>query len=218
MIFFTLIKLVFALTFINIMIAGGNVSAATNVNKPLVPPFDIEHFKPKKENAQLYGDYRKKWNRLSGFELSSLHWNQFVAVFINQAEDVYRNNYIQYLRTSQDDWDEDEDEDEREDEIREDTVYKTYPIGTILAKEGFDSSLGKPGTPIFISMMLKQPNGYDPEFGDWQYLKYSADGTTLVSGKASDPNIKAQCGACHLNVSERDFVFSTFYTGNIEKH
>lgn len=178
------------------------------------PPFDIEQFKPSSDNKTLYGDYRRKWNRLSGFELSSLHWNQFVAVFINQSEDVYRNNYIEYLRTSQDDWD-DEDEDEEETETV--SKFKPYPVGTIVVKEGFDSSQGKPGEALFISIMKKREKGFDTANGDWEYMQFDPRGKTMLKGKATKANVQAQCAGCHLNVADRDYVFSTFYTGKIDR-
>lgn len=192
----------------------GSFGAAVAKTKTPKPPFDIEQFRPAKENKDLYGDYRSNWRRLSGFELSSLHWNQFVAVFINQSEEIYRNNYIEYLRSSQDDWD-DEDEDEEETETT--SQFKAYPVGTIVAKEGFDSSEGKPGNATFISIMRKREKGFDSANGDWEYLQFDANGQTLLKGKATQTNVQTQCAACHVNVADRDYVFSTFYTGKINK-
>lgn len=180
------------------------------------PPFNIEQFKPSKENTKLYGEYRRKWHRLSGFELSSLHWNQFVSIFINQSPNIYRNNYLEYLRSSQDDWDDDWD-DEDEEGKQTQSKFKAYPVGTVIAKEGFDSSKGKPGNALFISIMRKREKGYDSANGDWEYLQFDPNGQTLLKGKATQKDVQAQCASCHLNVADRDFIFSSFYTGSIEK-
>lgn len=173
-------------------------------------PFNISQFKATKANQALYGDYRKKWLRMSGFELSSLHWNQFVAVFINDNPEVYRNNYLEYLRTSQDYDDEGEDEEE---ETTPKSNFKAYPAGTLLAKEGYTSHQGKPGDPTFLVIMKKHPNGFDDENGNWEYMQFSTDGQTLMRGKASDPKVKVLCSGCHLNVADRDYVFGTFFSG-----
>lgn len=174
-----------------------------------IKPFNIEIFKASKENKALYHDYRTKWLRVTGFELSSLHWNQFVAVFINQAPEIYRNNYLEFLRTSQDDYDEDDDEEDGGGPVK----YKKYPVGTLIAKEGFSSQHGKPGDPTFLVIMKKHKPGYDPKYGDWEYMQFTADGTTMLRGKSSDPAVNKACAACHINVADRDFVFSSYYSG-----
>jgi hypothetical protein len=174
-------------------------------------PFKISQFKVSKENIGLYGDYRSKWLRMSGFELSTLHWNQFVAIFVNQSSDVYRANYIEYLRTSQDDYDEvDEEEDEKGNVI---SKYKKYPPGTMLAKEGFNSHQGKPGDPTFLVIMKKHEAGYDTANGNWEYMQFAVDGTSLLRGKGSDPAVMKLCAGCHTNVADRDYVFSSFFSG-----
>jgi hypothetical protein len=178
-------------------------------------PFDIAQFEPSKENKALYNDYRKTWLRLTGFELSSLHWNQFIAVFINQSPDIYRKNHIEYLRTSQDDWDDDDEDEEEEGSGAEKNNYKTYPVGTMIAKEGYTSDKGKPGDPTFLVIMKKREPGYDPKSGNWEYMKFTTDGKTLLRGKGSEPHIMAECANCHINVAERDYIFTTFFSGTI---
>jgi hypothetical protein len=172
-------------------------------------PFNITQFKASKPNAALYKDYRKNWARVTGFELSSLHWNQFVAVFINQSADIYRKNHIEYLRTSQDDWDDDEEEETTK------KGYTSYPVGTTIVKEGYTSHEGKPGAPLFLVLMKKHKAGYDAKYGNWEYMKFSTDGTTLLQGKSSDPQVMIECTNCHMNVAERDHVFGTFFTGTV---
>lgn len=175
-------------------------------------PFSVNHFVAKKDNAALYDSYRTKWNRMSGFELSSLHWNQFVAVFINQGMNVYRNNYVEYLRTSQDDYDEDDEEEGEDGEPI--SRYKSYAEGTIIAKEGFTSHEGIPSKPTFLVLMKKREKGYDTANGNWEYMQFAPDGTTMLRGKGSDPAITKQCSGCHINVSDRDYVFSSIFSGS----
>ena len=175
-------------------------------------PFAMAIFNPSKANIPLYGDYRAKWSRMTGFELSSLHWNQFVAIFINQSPEVYRNNYVEYLRTSQDDYDEEEDEDENGDP--KPSKFKQYPVGTMLAKEGYSSHKGKPGEPTFLVIMKKREKGYDPASGNWEYMQFAPDGTTMLRGKGSEPTIAKLCSGCHINVADRDYIFSSFFSGS----
>ena len=108
-------------------------------------PFDVQLFSSSKDFPNLYENYRKDWVRLTGFELSALHWSQFVTVFINKSPKVYSHNYYESVRAY---------EDEDEDEVAE-INYLTYPVGTIVAKEGFMSHKGMPGAPLFIVFMKK---------------------------------------------------------------
>jgi hypothetical protein len=191
--------------------AFNTIAFAKEENKErYADPFNVSLFSPAKDYPELYGNYRKNWLRLTGFELSSLHWNQFVAVFINQAPEVYRNNYLEYIKTSQDDYDEDEDEDEE----TETSQYMNYPIGTMLAKEGFMSHQGKPSDPTFLVVMRKNKPGYDAKYGDWQYFKFATDGTTLLQGNSQNPAVMSECAGCHINVAERDYIFTSFYSAN----
>lgn len=195
------------------LLAGLWFATPALAKDPLQNPFGITQFKASKENKALYGKYRKRWQRMTGFELSSLHWNQFVAVFINQSPEVYRANYVEYLRTSQDDYD---DWDEDEEEGTPTNNFKSYPVGTIVAKEGFTSHEGKPGLPTFLVLMKKHPKGYDDANGNWEYLKFAPDGQELLKGSAKDPRVMAECAGCHINVADRDYIFSTFLSGTMK--
>ena len=205
------IPLVSALLVTTMLVIPGSTKAANKSR--LTNPFNVVQFKAKPENKELYGNYRKQWLRLTGFELSALHWQQFVAVFINQHPEIYRNNYLEYLRDSQDDWDDEDEEDEEE--ARPKGSFKQYPPGTIVAKEGFASHSGKPGEPLFLVLMKKHKPGYDNQNGNWEYLKFAPDGSELLRGSAKDPAVHAECAACHINVAERDYIFTTFFSGTI---
>ena len=36
-------------------------------------------------------DYRHTWLRLTGFDFSGLHWNQFVVIYVNKGAEIYKN-------------------------------------------------------------------------------------------------------------------------------
>jgi len=167
-------------------------------------PFNVYPFKIPEVYQQALAGYRTGWQRVTGFEHSGLHWQQFIAVYINQGANVYANNYAEYLRLYQD-----ADEDET-DELT--PAFKTYQPGTIVLKENFGASNGSPDTPLTITMMLKREPGYDPQYGDWQYVQFDKNAEIILSGKAQDPMVKPMCGNCHMNIAERDYIFANFYS------
>ncbi|MFT4925984.1 MAG: hypothetical protein ACI8WB_002079, partial [Phenylobacterium sp.] len=111
-----------------------------------------------------------------------------------------------------DDYDEDEEEEDDDGEVV--SKFKSYPVGTMIAKEGFTSHQGKPGDPTFLVIMKKHKKGYDPTNGNWEYMQFTTDGKTMLRGKGSDPAITTQCAGCHINVADRDFVFSSVFSGS----
>lgn len=167
-------------------------------------PFGIYPFQlPEKYQSELK-DYRTQWDRLTGFEHSGLHWQQFIAVFINKDAGVYENNYSEYLRYYQDS---EEDEDEAEE-----PAFKPYSPGTIVLKENFDASSGTPHVPLSVTMMIKREPGYDSASGDWQYVQFDKSGKIILDGNAQDDVVNSTCAACHSNISDRDYVFANFYS------
>jgi hypothetical protein len=168
-------------------------------------PFSIYPFKvPEKYQATL-NDYRTDWTRLSGFQYSGLHWKQFIVIYINQDEKIYANNYRENLRYYE------ELEELDEDELVE-PRYKKYSPGTIVLKENFAVENGSPGLPISVTMMIKREKAFDTKHGDWEYVQFDPQGNIAISGKASDPAVNAVCSSCHVNIEERDFIFTNFYT------
>lgn len=90
-------------------------------------PYKKSDFTIPKEYSKIINDYPKNWHRLSGYEYSALHWEQFVVVYINNKTDTYLNNHYEFMRIYE------EDLDPEEDEIN----YKKYVVGTIILKESF---------------------------------------------------------------------------------
>lgn len=170
-------------------------------------PFSNYPFKVPARYQSIIDDYRETWTRLSGFEYSGLHWKQFMVVYINREAKVYANNYREKLRYMEEleEYDEDEDEVQTPD-------YKLYTPGTIVLKENFTVKNGAPGLPVSVTMMIKHKPGYDPKHGDWEYAQFDPDGNITVSGKHTDPAVDALCSSCHVNIKERDYIFTSFYT------
>lgn len=74
-----------------------------------------------------------------------------------------------------------------------------YPVGALLVKDNHMPD----GQLAAITLMLKMPEGYYPEGGDWFWAKYLPDGTVEAAGKV------AACAACHAQAKAQDYVFST---------
>ena len=174
-------------------------------------PFGVYPFESPKKYAEQLKDYRDSWTRLTGFEHSGLHWQQFVVVFINKDADVYEHNYKEYLRYYQD-YDEDEDEDEIEP-----PQFKSYSPGTIILKENFASGEGIPNNGISVTLMIKREAGFDSANGDWEYVQYSKNGDLMVAGSSQDPVVKEVCASCHLNIADRDYVFANIFSKRLDK-
>ena len=164
-------------------------------------PRHIKMFDTPPAYAEQLGDYRRRWERLTGFEYSGLHWNQFIMVYTNLGGEVYQNNYLEFMR-----WYEDPDE---PDNLPQ---YQPYPVGTVMLKENFLAEGGKPTQATTVTAMIKQPPGYAPEAGDWEYLQFDAAGRIIVAGRGDDPAIHALCADCHHNMAERDYIFSQIYS------
>ncbi|WP_199611673.1 cytochrome P460 family protein [Flocculibacter collagenilyticus] len=169
-------------------------------------PFGIYPFKIPKEYEQQLKDYRTSWQRMSGFEYSGLHWQQFITIFVKGSTKTYENNYMEYLQFYQD-YDEDEDE-----EDVEKPKFMKYEPGSIVLKENFSAASGTPNDAISVTMMIKHKPGYSPEYGDWEYVQFSKEGQIMLAGKASDPVIMQTCANCHNNVADRDYIFANFYS------
>jgi hypothetical protein len=77
-------------------------------------------------------------------------------------------------------------------------------VGTTVVKE----KLWKPGEPASaVAAMVKREAGYDPEFGDWEYVysQRNDDGTWKTERGKLD-----NCRACHHGTKETDFLFRTY--------
>lgn len=55
-----------------------------------------------------------------------------------------------------------------------------------------------------LTIMVKMPEGYDPEHNDWWYAQYDPTGTTA---RAQGKTI-FECRSCHQQASGTDYLFS----------
>lgn len=194
-----------SILFTSLLLASITVYAENKVNQVTQgqTPFDVMPFALPKAAPSLYTDYRKKWHRLTGFEYSGLHWQQFVSIYVNKGEDIYRENYLAYLSLYRDD------EDEEENTV---SSFKEYEQGTIFLKENYLADKGQPAEPSSLTIMIKRKPGYDSEGGNWEYLQTDIKGNVLMQGDSTNPTIQKVCSECHSNMAERDYIFSTFLT------
>lgn len=130
--------------------ASTRLASQTEIANTQAYQVDIFNF-----DHQLIPDsenYQQQWRRLTGFEHSGLHWEQFVVIYTNHGERAYRNNFLEFSAW----FDDPEDEDNQPE-------YFTYPVGTIFIKENYQMLNGKPADPKSITVMVKHPQGYDAE-------------------------------------------------------
>ncbi|WP_081310425.1 cytochrome P460 family protein [Pseudoalteromonas luteoviolacea] len=182
------------------------MSALFTVDTAGADPFKVYPFKIPEKYQEALKDYRTSWHRVTGFEHSGLHWQQFIVVFLNKDVRAYENNYLEYLRYYQD-----YDEEEEEEELA-DPKFRMYKPGTIVLKENFSSQSGAPHDALTITMMLKREKGYSKGYGDWEYVQFDKLGNIILAGKGSEPAIKHTCSNCHASIAERDFIFANFYS------
>ena len=78
------------------------------------------------------------------------------------------------------------------------------PVGTTVVKEKFRKD-DEPASAV--AAMVKREAGYDPEFGDWEYVysRRTDDGTWATERGKLD-----NCRACHHGAKETDYLFRTY--------
>jgi hypothetical protein len=72
----------------------------------------------------------------------------------------------------------------------------TYPYGSIIVKENF-----MPDTTMAALTVMYKVRGYNPEDGDWFWVKYEADGSVGAEGKVKG------CISCHRARKDQDYAF-----------
>lgn len=159
------------------------------------PPFIIPSSIP-----DIDPDYKNNWIPLTGFEYSGLHWNQFIAIYTNKGEAIYRHNFYEYIKAY------------HESDGEYDPAFKTYSTGTVLLKENYLDRKGKPGKPTTLTIMIKRKEGFDKKNGNWEFIEVDAQGEVIFQGKPETSNMSSPCIKCHQKIKERDYIFSTFFT------
>ena len=80
------------------------------------------------------------------------------------------------------------------------TTDPEVPIGSMIVKEMLDAS----GAPPILTVMAKQPAGFDPEHGDWWYGRLEVDGTATSSRFVGKVTF---CIACHAGAGGGGYLF-----------
>ena len=70
---------------------------------------------------------------------------------------------------------------------------------------GCDGSSAETATEVDrLTIMVKMPEGYDPEHGDWWYARYDPTGTEVINSG----QLVIDCRDCHSAASDTDYLFS----------
>ena len=84
---------------------------------------------------------------------------------------------------------------------------KNLPTGSILIKENY----GKDKKTLMAVTIMYRSKGYDPEHGDWYWVKYMPDGTVakapLEKGSMRLAGKVKGCIMCHSGADGKDFAF-----------
>lgn len=77
----------------------------------------------------------------------------------------------------------------------------SYPVCAAIVKPAYTDAEGQ--TIKQLTMMMKMPEGFDPENGDWWYAISGPSGTNPV------PQLRRSvCISCHEQAAETDYLFS----------
>jgi hypothetical protein len=74
----------------------------------------------------------------------------------------------------------------------------TMPAGAMVVKENY-----MPDSTLAAVTVMYKVEGYNPEHGNWFFLKRAADGTVEVEGRG------AGCQSCHMGQQGNDFLFTS---------
>src|SRR6266850_3196408 len=86
-------------------------------------------------------------------------------------------------------------------------VAGPFPVGSMIVKQKFRD---QNKSPELLTMMIKREPGFDPKFGDWEYLVASGDGKNIFGrGKLE------QCQGCHISMAKQDYVYRTYYSTSL---
>jgi hypothetical protein len=75
---------------------------------------------------------------------------------------------------------------------------KPMPEGAILVKENY----GKDKKTLMAVTPMYKIEGYNPDGGDWYWVKYGPDGKVMASGQPKG------CISCHGTVKDNDWLFT----------
>lgn len=70
------------------------------------------------------------------------------------------------------------------------------PYGSMVVKENYDA-----GQTLQALTVMFKVKDFNPDYGDWYWIKYSPEGEVQASGKPGT------CVSCHSVVSDNDYIF-----------
>ena len=89
----------------------------------------------------------------------------------------------------------------------------SYPVCAKVVKAAYED---EGGTEFWsLTVMVKMPQGYDPENGDWWYANYH-DAAGIKPVKQG--RLYYDCILCHKGASETDYLFSKDVMAEINKN
>lgn len=90
-------------------------------------------------------------------------------------------------------------------------IYQTasapYPECARIIKAKYKDETGQEF--IDLAIMVKMPAGYDPENNDWWYGHADSAGSQIKDQEMDIETMFHDCGFCHQNAPDQDFLFST---------
>lgn len=85
-----------------------------------------------------------------------------------------------------------------------------FAEGTVLVKEKLAAATDT--NPELLTVMLKRKAGFDPKNGDWEYLAFNGQGSTVTArGKLQS------CQECHESRQAEDYVFRNYLSPEVWK-
>lgn len=82
-------------------------------------------------------------------------------------------------------------------------LHPSFPQNSIIVKEKLPTE--KSTAPELLTVMIKREKGFNPNFGDWEFL--------VLDGKATKIQARGDlthCQFCHRDLSQTDYVFRTY--------
>lgn len=77
-----------------------------------------------------------------------------------------------------------------------------FPLGSVIVKEKLATA--KSAQPELMTVMLKRAPGYNPRYGDWEFMVVNGPATKIETrGKL------ANCQSCHTD-KKMDYIFRTY--------
>jgi Cytochrome P460 len=163
-------------------------AAASAPAAPAAPALAAAVAMPAPGDLIDWGTDYHTWDVATGYLISASHGDRLLRIYIqpHAAALVYRHNTELVL-------------------LRKIEGFLPYPEGTQVAAESWQrTDKNGPGQAEAVFFMRKQPAGYDPAGGDWEYGMTHPDLTLF--GEGHDGKMQF-CKDCHANAKAHDYVF-----------